>query len=112
MVRVGEQVMRYKKAAVDSFTMLDSKLKPKKRPGLNERTSDGETLILDRINGQIHHLNPTASYVWNQCDGSPATAIAERLVEAFQIDLATAQRDLIVLLREMSRMNLLETYDE
>src|SRR5687767_5496296 len=112
MVRVGEHVMRYKKPPVDSFTMLDSKLKPKKRPGLNERTSDGATFIVDRITGHIHHHNPTASYLWNQCDGSPATSIAERLVEAFQIDLATAQRDLIVLLREMSRMNLLEPYDE
>ena len=45
--------------------MLEKELKPKKRPDLNERTSEGETLILDRINGQIHHLNPTASYVWN-----------------------------------------------
>lgn len=97
---------------MDSFTMLDKKVKPKKRSGLNERTSEGETLILDRINGQIHHLNPTASYVWKQCDGSSANAIAEGLVQAFQIDLATAERDVIVLLGEMSRMNLLETCDE
>ena len=93
------------------FTMLDKDLKPKKRPGLNERTSEGETLILDRINGQIHHLNSTASYVWKQCDGSSAKAIAEKLVQAFQIDLATAERDVLVVLSEMKRVNLLETCD-
>jgi hypothetical protein len=92
---------------MDSFTMLDKKLKAKKRPGLNERTSEGETLILDRINGQIHHLNSTASYVWKQCDGSSANAIAGRLAQAFQIDLSTVERDVSVLLREMSAMNLL-----
>ena len=92
--------------------MLDKKLKPKKRPDLNERTLEGETVILDRINGQIHHLNSTASYVWKQCDGSSAKAIAEKLVQAFQIDLATAERDVDVLLREMSMMNLLETCDK
>ena len=91
--------------------MLNKDLKPKKRPGLNERTAEGETLILDRINGQIHHLNPTASYVWKQCDGSSAKAIAEKLVHAFQVDLATAERDVLVVLSEMKRVNLLETCD-
>ena len=91
--------------------MLDKELKLKIRPDLNERTFEGETLILDRINGRIHHLNSTASYVWKQCDGSSAKAIAEKLVQAFQIDLATAERDVIVILTEMERMNLLETCD-
>jgi hypothetical protein len=91
--------------------MLDKDLRPKKRPGLNERTSEGEVLILDRINGRIHHLNPTASYVWKQCDGSSAKAIAEKLVQAFQIDLATAERDVNKVLGEMKRMNLLEICD-
>jgi hypothetical protein len=91
--------------------MLDKDLKPKRRPGLNERTSEGETLILDRINGKIHHLNSTASYVWRQCDGSSAKAIAEKLAQAFQIDLATAERDVIVVLSEMKGKNLLETCD-
>jgi hypothetical protein len=91
--------------------MLAKDLIPRKRPGLNERTSEGEVLILDRINGRIHHLNSTASYVWKQCDGSSAKAIAEKLVQAFQIDLATAERDVIVVLTEMERMNLLETCD-
>ncbi len=91
--------------------MLDKDLKARKRAGLNERTSEGETLILDRISGQIHHLNSTASYVWKQCDGSSAKAIAEKLVEAFQIESTSAERDVIVLLSEMKRMNLLESCD-
>jgi len=109
--RVGLQVTRCSKSADRLFTMFDKNLRPKKRPGLNERTSEGEVLILDRINGRIHHLNSTASYVWKQCDGSSAKAIAERLVQAFHIDLDTAERDIIVVLTEMERMNLLETCD-
>jgi len=88
--------------------MLDKELKLKIRPDLNERTFEGETLILDRINGQIHHLNSTASYVWKQCDGSSTSAIAEKLAQAFQIDRASAEKDVSVLLSEMTRMNLLE----
>jgi hypothetical protein len=88
--------------------MLDKELKLKIRPDLNERTFEGETLILDRINGQIHHLNSTASYVWKQCDGASTRAIAEKLAQAFQIDLASAEKDVSALLSEMTRMNLLE----
>ena len=88
--------------------MLDKELKLKIRPDLNERTFEGETLILDRINGQIHHLNSTASYVWKQCDGSSTRAIAEKLAQAFQIDRARAEKDVGALLSEMAKMNLLE----
>ena len=87
---------------------MDKELKLKIRADLNERTFEGETLILDRINGQIHHLNSTASYVWKQCDGSSTRAIAEKLAEAFQIDLPSAEKDVSALLSEMTRMNLVE----
>jgi len=50
----------------------------------------------------------TASYVWKQCDGSSTRAIAEKLAQAFQIDLASAEKDVSALLSEMTRMNLLE----
>ena len=92
----------------ESLRMVDKEVKLKIRPDLNERTFEGETLILDRINGQIHHLNSTASYVWKQCDGSSTRVIAEKLAQAFQIDLASAEKDVSALLSEMTRMNLLE----
>ena len=95
----------------ESFMMLDKELKLKKRPDLNERTSEGETLILDRINGQIHQLNSTASYVWKHCDGSSTSAIAEKLAQTFHIDRVSAEKDVVALLSEMRTMNLLETGD-
>jgi len=94
---------------MESFTMLDRKLKLKRRSDLNARTFEGETLILDRINGQIHHLNSTASYVWKQCEGSSTRVIAEQLAQAFQIDPASAEKDVSALLSEMKKLNLLET---
>jgi len=91
--------------------MLDKEHKLNRRTDLSERTLEGETLILDRTNGQIHHLNSTASYVWKHCDGLSSRTIAERLTQAFQIDPGSAETDVIALLSEMKTMNLLETCD-
>ena len=82
--------------------------KLKKRLGLNERTSDGETMILDRTNGQIHHLNSTASQIWQQCEGSSAKTIAGTLAQTFQIDRTKAEKDVASLLGKMRAMGLLE----
>ena len=83
-----------------------------KRQDLTERASEGETLILDRINGKIHHLNSTASYVWARCERSSAKTIAAELTQAYQIDPGSAEKDVMVLLGEMRTMNLLEPCDD
>lgn len=88
--------------------MSDKELKHKRRPDLSARTFEGETLILDRVNGQIHHLNSTASYVWKQCDGASTQVIAEQLARAFQISPARAEKDVKGFLSELKQMNLLE----
>jgi coenzyme PQQ synthesis protein D (PqqD) len=102
----------HKRNFAESLTMSDKERKHKRRSDLNERTLEGETLILDRVNGQIHHLNSTASYVWNQCDGASTQRIAEQLAQAFHISSARAEKDVNALLSELKKKNLLETYDD
>jgi Coenzyme PQQ synthesis protein D (PqqD) len=81
----------------------------KRRPDLNFRAVDHETVILDRASGLIHQLNSTASYLWDQCDGSSTTeSIVEGFAQAFEIDSARAERDVIKVLNEMKQLNLLE----
>ena len=92
--------------------MLDKERKHKKRSDLNERTLEGEILILDRVNGQIHHLNSTASYVWQRCDGVSTQLIAEQLAQAFHISSARAEKDVDALLSELKKKKLLETYND
>ena len=93
----------------DFYPMLDTEFKLNKRKDVSERTIEGETLILDRTNGRVHHLNSTASYIWRHCDGLSTKAIAKQLAEAFQVDAAIAEPDVVALLGEMRTMNLLET---
>ena len=32
-------------------------------------TVDDDVVILDRMKGYVHQLNPTASHIWSVCDG-------------------------------------------
>ena len=88
--------------------MSDKELKHKKRLDLSERTLEGETVILDRASGQIHHLNSTASFVWKRCDGASTHSIVEQLAQAFHVSPAKAEKDVIALLSEFKKVNLLE----
>jgi len=81
----------------------------KRRADLNFRAVDQEMVILDRASGLIHRLNSTASCLWDQCDGSSTTeSIVERFARAFEIEPASAERDVIKVLSEMKELNLLE----
>lgn len=64
--------------------MLTPLMPPTRRAGLVSRVVDGEVVILDREAGNIHRLNATASFIWDQCDGKTTpTEIAERLAASF-----------------------------
>jgi hypothetical protein len=82
---------------------------PKRRSDLNYRTIDGETLILDRKEGRLHQLNPTASLIWDCCDGKSNIAeIIDRLVTAYEVDSSTARKDVEEALLNLRSSNLLE----
>ncbi|MEW6297488.1 MAG: PqqD family protein [Thermodesulfobacteriota bacterium] len=82
---------------------------PKRRSGILVRVVDGETVVLDRQKGLIHQLNHTASYIWDQCDGtSPVEAIAARFSEAFAVDGETAAKDVTATVLQFRQLHLLE----
>ncbi len=88
---------------------LANDLHPKRRSDLNYRTIDGETVILDRKEGNLHQLNPTASFIWDCCDGnSNVAAIIDRLADAYEVDSSTARKDVEETLSRLRSSNLLE----
>jgi hypothetical protein len=82
---------------------------PKRRSDLNWRTIDGETLILNREEGRLHQLNPTASFIWDCCDGhSNIAEIVDRLTGVYEVDARTACKDVEEVLFNLRSSKLLE----
>jgi Coenzyme PQQ synthesis protein D (PqqD) len=90
--------------------MLAGEPHPKRRADLNYRTIEGETVILDRKEGHLHQLNPTASFIWDICDGNSSVAeIIDRIVGTYEVDSGTARRDVEEVLLKLRNSHLLET---
>jgi Coenzyme PQQ synthesis protein D (PqqD) len=78
------------------------------RPSEND-TRVGETLILSREEGRLYQLNPTASFIWDCCDGNSNIAdITERLAGAYEVDSSTARKDVEEVLSNLRNSNLLD----
>jgi hypothetical protein len=76
---------------------------------VNVREIDGETVVLDRRLRRIHQLNTTASFVWQLCDGRHAVDdIAMGLVDDFEVDAVTAERDAAAAVQQLDEVGLLQ----
>ena len=85
---------------------------PKQRSDVRMRLVEGERVVFDRRCGLIHQLNPTASYIWERCDGTATIAdIAQHLAEAFGVDPQTAAADVVALIAQLHTLELLAPQD-
>jgi len=79
-----------------------------KRPELNIRNVDQETVIVDKNTGEVHQLNPTASYIWDQFDGSTTIdRVITSLSNEFNIDADQASVDVNTVVRQLQELKLL-----
>lgn len=82
---------------------------PKHRSDISTRVVEGETVVLHLAAEQIHQLNPTASFIWNRCDGHRTAAeIAEELTGFFDVDYKTAYDAVVTTLRQLHELRLLD----
>jgi len=87
-------------------------LYPQRRADVRVRVVDGETVVFDRRRGLIHHLNPTAHYIWERCDGSATVAaIAQQLAATFGVEAQTAAADVAACVAHLATLELLESQD-
>ena len=79
----------------------------KKRTDLIQSQVDEELLILDMQNNQIHQLNATASYVWNEFDGRKSPVeLSIAFANHFGIDIETAKNDVEQVISMLKSLNL------
>jgi PqqD family protein of HPr-rel-A system len=84
-------------------------VKPKARADLAVEELDGEAVIFDEENGDLHHLNPTATVVFGLCDGSATMHdLSTDLSQAFGAPLEEVEPQVRTLVRQFRKANLLE----
>jgi len=82
---------------------------PRQRSDISIRVIEGETVVLHLGAGQIHRLNPTASFIWDRCDGHRTAAeIADELTRLFDVDYETAREAVRTTLRQLGELGLLD----
>jgi hypothetical protein len=80
----------------------------KRREDLKVQEISEELLLLDEQLGQVHHLNPTASFVWQRCDGHMSESeIVQQLVATFDVKADVATLDVSEILRQLCDMGLI-----
>ena len=67
-----------------------------------------ELLVLDRETNRLHHLNPTASWIYRQCDGRNSVEnLIDALSERFVIERETVEGDLLRTLAQLGALGLI-----
>jgi PqqD family protein of HPr-rel-A system len=79
------------------------------RPGLLYRALADGGMIYDGESEQVHHLNATASLVWERCQGGATSAeLAEGLCSRYAVEVAQAQADVERILQYLADARLLQ----
>jgi len=79
------------------------------KQGLIAQSVDGELLILNREQQQIHQLNPVASFIWNKLDGQQSNdQLVTAIIEKYEVEQDVAKHDLEILINQLSDLQLIE----
>ena len=85
-------------------------VKPKIREDLTIEELDGEAVVYDEESTELHHLNRTATIVFDLCDGSATMAeMAEDISAVFGVPVNQVEPEVRALIRRFRKIDLLET---
>lgn len=84
----------------------------KKHPLTAGRIVDGQAFVVTADDNKLHTLNETGTEIWALAqEGFTAEQAAEMLVSKFEIDLATATRDVLESLEDFVSQGILQAED-
>lgn len=83
--------------------------RPSRRSDLTVVVLDGEAVVYDDVVEDVHHLNPSATAVFQLLDGSATLdELADDIVAVFGLDRAGAMAQVRGLIDELATAGLLE----
>jgi len=82
--------------------------RPVKTDRFMRRDLVDELLLYDAAASEVHVLNATMREIYLRCDGQHSVAgLADALVEAFDVDLATARADTLAVVGQLIDLDIL-----
>ena len=89
---------------------LDPQSHPRRSSQIRWQQVDEDGILVNLDSGYYFSVNPVGLYIWQLCDGDhSAEAILDGIVENFDVDDTTAQRDLESFVTQLEAEGLLET---
>lgn len=70
-----------------------------------------ELLLLEQQQGRLHHLNSTAAWIYERCDGRTSDAIAAELAMSYGVDRTVADRDMTAIADQLAQLGLIQRTD-
>jgi hypothetical protein len=82
--------------------------RPQVRNDLLVEVVDEQVVVVDRKSAQVCHLNPTASLIWGNLNGTnELSVLVEQVCKAFEVEDRVAESDVKVFLSELMTLGLL-----
>ena len=81
---------------------------PRRNPRNAARVYDGKALVVVGDRNLLHVLDEVGTRIWELCDGRSEQAIADALLEEFEVEPPQALDDVRAFLTELDRLGMLE----
>jgi PqqD family protein of HPr-rel-A system len=83
--------------------------RPKVRADLTVVELDGEAVIYDEASGELHHLNPSATLIFDLLDGTATMReLAGDVADAFGLPAEEVESQIRILVRRFRTLGLLD----
>jgi hypothetical protein len=88
--------------------VIGSEQKPRRSPRVAARVVEGKALIVVIDQRRLHTLNEVGTRIWELCDGRELGAIVKCVVDEFEVDAPSAERDVQAFVQELTTLGALE----
>jgi hypothetical protein len=87
---------------------LSEKTRVTRHPNVASRTIDGQEVVIVPSSRKLQMLNDVATRIWALCDGRTVREIVDAITAEYEVTRATALRDVLDFVGEISRRGMVE----